>query len=154
MKVAPNWLEAFLNLINQATLEPKMIKIINLETHSDERGSLVVIESLKNIPFEIKRIYYLFGTNPNFERGRHAHKNLKQIYIAVSGSCKIEFDDGKEKSEYVLNDPKSGLLIEGVVWREIKEISSDCVLLVVADDLYKESDYLRDYNEFLRFIQA
>lgn len=129
-----------------------MIKIINLETHSDERGSLVAIESLKNIPFEIKRIYYLFGNQPGIERGKHAHKNLKQIYIAVSGSCKIEFDNGKTKSEYFLNNPASGLLIDEVVWREIKEISPDCVLLVITNDFYKEADYIRDYQEFLNQI--
>jgi dTDP-4-dehydrorhamnose 3,5-epimerase-like enzyme len=130
-----------------------MLKLFNLETHGDDRGSLAVIESSKNIPFDIKRVYYLFHTNPDQERGKHAHKNLKQIYIAVSGSCKIEFDDGKTKSEYVLNNPAEGLLIEGVVWREIKEISKDCILLVLADDHYKEEDYIRSHKEFLNYIK-
>lgn len=129
-----------------------MIKIFNLETHSDERGSLVALESLKNIPFEIKRIYYLFGNQIGTERGKHAHKNLKQIYIAVSGSCKIEFDDGKTKSEYFLNNPSSGLLIDCVIWREIKEISKDCVLLVIASDFFSEEDYIRKHSDFLKYI--
>ena len=130
-----------------------MLKLIDLETHSDNRGSLVAIESAKNIPFEIKRIYYLFKSKIDKKRGQHAHKNLKQIYIAVSGSCKIEFDDGNKKSEYILDNPAKGLLIGGVIWREIKEITDDCVLLVVADDFYKEDDYIRDHNEFLNYIK-
>lgn len=131
-----------------------MIRFVNLETHSDERGSLVAIESEKNIPFEIKRIYYLFANDVAKERGHHAHKNLKQIYIAVAGSCKVKIDDGKKESEHLLNDPKTGLLLEGMVWRRITEISSDCVLLVVASDFYKESDYIRSYEEFLNFIKS
>lgn len=130
-----------------------MIKLIDLENHSDDRGSLVTAEFPKNIPFEIKRIYYLFGNQQDVERGKHAHKNLKQIYIAVSGFCSVEFSDGKENFTYELNNPKQGLLIDGVVWREIKKISKDCVLLVLASEIYKEDDYIRNYNEFIDFIK-
>jgi len=129
-----------------------MPKIIELESYSDARGSLVAVESAKNIPFEIKRIYYIFANKPNVERGQHAHKNLKQIYIAVSGSCKVAFDDGKNKSEFVLNDPRKGLLIDEIIWREIKEISSDCVMLVIASDFYNEEDYIRDHSDFVKYI--
>jgi dTDP-4-dehydrorhamnose 3,5-epimerase-like enzyme len=130
-----------------------MLKLFNLETYSDSRGSLAVVESEKNIPFLIKRIYYLFQSNPEQERGKHAHKNLKQVYIAVSGSCTIEFDDGKIKSEFVLSNPAEGLLIDGVIWRDIKEISKDCVLLVLADDHFNEEDYIRSYEEFLNYTK-
>lgn len=128
-----------------------MPKILNLETHSDSRGALAVIESNKHIPFEIKRIYYLFGNQDGIKRGEHAHKNLKQVYIAVAGSCKIKFDDGQNKSEFFLNNPKQGLLIENIVWREIMEMSPNCVLLVLASEHYNEEDYIRNHAEFLNY---
>lgn len=130
-----------------------MIKLINLENHSDDRGSLVAIEYPRNIPFEIKRVYYLFNNKENIDRGKHAHKKLKQVYVVVSGSCIVEFDNGKEKSKIELNNPKQGILIEEIIWREIKNMSKDCVLLVLADEIYKETDYIRDYQEFIDFIK-
>jgi hypothetical protein len=129
-----------------------MPKLLDLETHSDNRGSLVAIESPKHIPFDIKRIYYLFD-NKGYQRGSHAHKNLKQIYIAIAGSCKIEFDNGNEKFEYILNNPTQGLLIDEVIWRNIKDLTPDCILLVLADDIFKEDDYIRSYEEFLNYIK-
>lgn len=130
-----------------------MIKLINLESHNDSRGSLVAIEYPRNIPFEVKRVYYLFNNQENLERGKHAHKKLKQVYIALAGSCIVEFDNGKEKKSLTLNNPEQGILIDEVIWREIKNISKDCVLLVLADEIYKEEDYIRDYNEFIDFIK-
>ena len=124
-----------------------------LETKGDERGSLIALESNLNAPFEIKRVYYIFGTKPNVRRGFHAHKNLKQILIAVAGSCKILLDDGKNnKQELLLNSPNQALLIEDLTWREMFDFSSDCVLLVLASDYYNESDYIRNYQDFLNYV--
>ena len=127
------------------------IKFINFEIKGDERGSLIAIEELKNIPFEIKRVYYIFNTKKNVRRGFHAHKNLKQVAICVKGSCKFLLDDGKERvDEIVLNKPNKGLLIEEMIWHEMYDFSEDGVLLILASEYYDESDYIRDYEEFLR----
>ncbi|MCE3255433.1 MAG: WxcM domain protein [Rickettsiaceae bacterium] len=125
------------------------IEIIDFEIKGDERGSLIALEGNKNIPFEIKRIYYIFDTKEGVQRGFHAHKKLKQILVCVRGSCKILLDDGKEKSEVILDSPDKGLLIESVIWREMFDFSPDCVLVVLADNYYDEEDYIRDYEEFL-----
>jgi dTDP-4-dehydrorhamnose 3,5-epimerase-like enzyme len=131
------------------------IKFINFEIKGDERGSLIAIEELKNIPFEIKRVYYIFNTKPNVRRGFHTHKNLKQVAICVKGSCKFLLDDGKERvDEIVLNKPNKGLLIEEMIWREMYDFSEDCVLLVLASEFYDESDYIRDYEEFVRMVEG
>lgn len=125
------------------------IKLLPLQTHGDERGSLIALEQDKNIPFEIKRVYYLFNTGSNIRRGFHAHKNLTQVVIAVRGSCRFLLDDGKEKITLLLDNPAQGLLIDSCIWREMYDFSEDCVLMVLANHLYDESDYLRNYDEFL-----
>lgn len=126
------------------------ITIIDLQSHGDDRGSLIALEQGKNIPFEVKRVYYLFDTKEGVVRGFHAHKELKQVAIAVRGSCTFLLDDGKVKKEVVLNNPAKGLLIESLVWREMCDFSEDCVLMVLADSIYDENDYIRDYDDFLR----
>ncbi len=127
--------------------------MLEFDIKGDERGYLIAIESLKNIPFIIKRVYYIFGTKPNVRRGFHAHKNLKQMLIAVAGSCKILLDDGKNnKQELLLNSPNQALLIEDMIWHEMFDFSSDCVLLVLASDYYNESDYIRNYQDFLNYV--
>lgn len=126
------------------------IKLIPLQTHGDERGSLVALEEGHNIPFAIKRVYYMFKTKDGVRRGFHAHKQLKQVAIAVRGSCRFALDDGKERVEILLDNPAQGLLIESFMWREMYDFSDDCVLMVLADQHYDESDYIRDYNEFLK----
>ncbi len=123
--------------------------MLKFDIKGDERGSLIALESLKNIPFEIKRVYYIFGNKNNVRRGFHAHKNLQQVLIAVSGSCKILLDNGKNKQEVLLDLPSKGLLIKDCMWREMFDFSSDCVLLVLANEHYDENDYIRDYNQFL-----
>lgn len=125
-----------------------LVNFIELPDLGDERGGLVSIESTKNIPFEVKRIYYIFNTQ-NKPRGFHAHKNLSQVLICVKGQCNVKLDNGKEKETILLDSPKRGLLIENLVWREMHDFSDDCVLLVLASDHYNESDYIRDYNDFL-----
>ena len=128
-------------------------KLINLKIMGDDRGSLVSLESFKNIPFDIKRVYYIFGTKENVRRGFHAHKNLRQVAICVAGSCKFLLDDGEEKKIVLLDKNDQGLLIEGLIWREMFDFSPDCVLIVLADDYYDESDYIRNYEDFQRIIK-
>lgn len=126
-----------------------IIKMIPLQTHGDERGSLVALEDGHNIPFEIKRVYYMFNTGEGVRRGFHAHKKLKQVAIAVRGSCRFLLDDGKERIELLLDSPAQGLLIESFMWREMFDFSEDCVLMILANEHYDESDYIRDYEEFV-----
>ena len=124
-------------------------QLVNFKTLGDERGSLIAIEEGYNAPFEIKRVYYIFDTKKGVERGFHAHLDLKQIAIAVKGSCTFVLDDGSQREEIRLENPNQGLLIEGLIWREMKEFSPDCVLVVIASEHYNENDYIRDYDEFL-----
>ena len=130
------------------------IKMFNFQEHGDERGTLVALEEMKNIPFKSKRVYYMYDTKPGVRRGYHAHKHLKQVLICVKGSCKILLDNGHEKSELVLDTPNKGLFIESAVWREMFDFSEDAVLMVLASDLYDESDYIRNYEEFIQYIDS
>lgn len=125
------------------------VELIPLQKHGDERGMLVALEQTKNVPFEIKRVYYMFGTQTNVRRGYHAHKKLRQLAIPVSGSCRFLLDDGSEKVELLIDNPSLGLLIEPTMWHEMYDYSSDCILLVLASDVYDESDYIRNYDEFI-----
>lgn len=118
--------------------------------HGDERGSLIALEEGHNIPFPIKRVYYLFDTAAGMRRGLHAHKELKQVVVAVRGSCFFLLDDGSERVSVLLDNPAQGLLIDSCIWREMYDFSEDCVLMVLANSLYDESDYIRNYDEFLR----
>ncbi len=123
--------------------------LIDFKTLGDERGSLIAIEEGYNAPFDIKRVYYIFDTKEGVERGFHAHINLKQICIAVKGSCTFVLDDGEKREEIKLTNPNQGLFIEGLIWREMKDFSEDCVLVVLASEHYDESDYIRDYDDFI-----
>ena len=125
-----------------------LVSLIDLPDLGDERGGLIAIESNQGIPFEIKRLYYIFNTT-NQARGFHAHINLKQVAICLKGSCRFILDDGSKKEHVVLNTATKGLLIEGLVWREMHDFSEDCVLLVLASEHYDEADYIRDYDAFL-----
>ncbi|TWX67635.1 sugar 3,4-ketoisomerase [Colwellia sp. C1TZA3] len=128
------------------------IKLIQFQSHGDERGALVSLEESKNIPFEIKRVYYMFNTIQDVRRGFHAHQKLKQLAIVVKGSCRFMLDDGKEKIEVPLDNPSQGLFIDSLVWREIFDFSDDCVLVVLADEIYDETDYIRNYDEFIKLV--
>lgn len=123
------------------------------QPHGDDRGQLVSLEEYNDIPFRIKRVYYMYDTVPDVVRGCHAHKKLQQILICVHGSCKIRLDNGKEKKVVALEKPYEGLYVSNNMWREMFEFSKDAVLMVLASELYDESDYIRDYDEFLRFIE-
>lgn len=129
-----------------------IVQWVNFPALDDARGSLVALEGNKSIPFDIKRVYYVFGTQPGVARGFHAHKALKQVAVCVTGKCKMLLDNGTEKAEVWLDSPTQGLFIEEMVWREMHDFSSDCVLLVLASEHYDENDYIRDYERFIKAV--
>lgn len=128
-------------------------KIIKFQQHGDERGMLVALEENKEIPFSIKRVYYMYDTGMNVRRGYHAHKQLEQILICVRGRCIIHLDDGLSTREVVLDKPYEGLYISNDVWREMYDFTKDAVLMVLASELYDESDYIRDYQQFMNYLR-
>ena len=132
----------------------RLIKWVEFPPLGDDRGSLVALEANETIPFDIKRVYYLFGTNQDVTRGLHAHLALKQVMLCVTGSCKVLLDDGVVRETIVLDSPTKGLLVEGLLWREMSQFSPDCVLLVIASEHYDESDYIRDYDQFRRVSKS
>lgn len=125
----------------------------DFQTLGDDRGSLIAIEEGYNTSFDIKRVYYIFDTKKDVERGFHAHINLKQIAVAVKGSCTFVLDNGEKREKIELNNPNQGLYIEGLIWREMKNFSEDCVLMVLASEHYDESDYIRSYDKFLEELK-
>jgi dTDP-4-dehydrorhamnose 3,5-epimerase-like enzyme len=125
-----------------------MIQLITLPKIEDRRGNLSVIEN-DTIPFEIKRVYYVYDIPSGVERGGHSHKNLKEFLVALSGSFDVVLNDGNQMVNVTLNKPNVGLLINPGIWRELKNFSSGAVCLVVASDVYIEEDYIRDLDEFL-----
>ena len=124
------------------------MNLLEFAPKGDGRGWLIALENLKEVPFEIKRVYYIYGTQGDFRRGKHAHRNLTQLAICVAGSCKFVLDDGRERKEYLLNRNTIGLKIGPMVWREMYDFTPDCVLLVLASAAYDVSDYIRSYSEF------
>jgi len=129
-------------------------KIINFPIIHDPRGNLTFIENSRHIPFDIKRIYYLYDVPGGAERAGHAHKNLHQIIIAMSGSFDILLDDGYEKKRFHLNRSYYGLYIPPMIWRVIDNFSSGSVCLVLASDFYSEDDYYRNYDDFLKAVRG
>lgn len=130
-----------------------LVREIELNKLGDNRGNLVAIEGDKTIPFTIKRVYYIYGCGPATQRGFHAHKALKQIAVCVAGSCTMLLDDGRTQEKVLMESPSRGILIDHLVWREMRDFSKDCVLLVLASEHYDESDYIRDYDDFLRLAK-
>lgn len=122
------------------------------QQHGDDRGMLVALEELKDIPFKIKRVYFMYGTKTDIHRGFHAHKKLEQILICIHGSCKVKLDNGLEEKVVSLEKPYEGLYISSNIWREMYDFSIDAVLLVLASDFYYEEDYIRNYEEFLKLV--
>lgn len=129
-----------------------LIEWIELPNLGDHRGSLIVAEANRNIPFSIQRLYYISGAQPDVPRGFHAHKQLQQIAFGVQGSCTMLMDNGKEKQEVLIAQSNKGLLIPPMVWHEMHDFSEDCILLVLASDYYDESDYIRNYGQFLKEV--
>ncbi len=128
------------------------LKIISFPPLGDDRGSLVALEANKTVPFDVKRVYYIFGTLPGVSRGFHAHRNLQQVAVCVTGKCRMVLDDGRRREEVWLDSSTRGVLIGNLVWREMHDFSPDCVLLVLASDHYDETDYIREYSEFIKAI--
>jgi dTDP-4-dehydrorhamnose 3,5-epimerase-like enzyme len=127
---------------------------MQMKIFGDKRGKLVSLEANKNIPFEIKRVYYIFDTLPDENRGMHAHKNLEQIVIAMDGSCQFVLDDGKTKEEVWLNRPDIGLYIGKNMWRQMRHFSYGCKLMILTNQYYDEKEYIRNYDEFLKSIRV
>jgi len=127
-------------------------QLIELDVIGDNRGSLIAMEKGGQVPFEIKRVYYIFGTLPDVSRGFHAHKQLRQLAVCVAGKCRMLMDNGISKEEVWLDSPTKGVLINNLIWREMHDFSEDCVLVVFASQEYDEADYIRDYDEFVSVV--
>lgn len=124
------------------------VREISLPQIHDPRGDLTFVEGANHIPFEIRRVYYLYNVPVDSERGGHAHRDLEQIVFALSGSFRMKIDDGVSQSEYWLRDPRKGLYISRMIWREMDCFSQGAVCMVLASHRYDEADYYRDYNDF------
>lgn len=127
------------------------VQIIEFPRFTDIRGNLSFAQEGSQVPFDIKRIYWVYDVPGGESRGSHAHKTLEQLMIAVSGSFSVTLDDGTEKKTFFLNRPYQGLYLRPGLWRNLEDFSSGSVVLVLASDLYDENDYIRDYSEFLSF---
>lgn len=123
---------------------------IDFGIKGDERGYLVALEECRNIPFRIKRVYYIFDTKDSVRRGLHAHKQVRQVAVCLAGSCRLLLTDGRERAEVLLDTCHKGLVIDPMIWHEMFDFSRGCVLMVVASDYYDEADYIRSYDDFLR----
>ena len=129
------------------------VKTYTFPPHGDDRGQLVAIEAMKDLPFEVKRVYYIYDTLPGVRRGFHAHLNLQQILLCVNGSCKIHLDNGTDTAEVTLDKPNEGLYISNDMWREMYDFTPGTVLLVLASEYYDEADYIRNYDDFIKMVR-
>ena len=120
--------------------------------HGDHRGKLIALQEQLDIPFKIKRVFYIFDVKKNVTRGSHAHYLTKQYLIAVKGSCEIITNSGYEQKTYFLDTPDIGVFQDSMVWGEMKNFSSDCILLVLASEYFDENDYIHNFNEFQRLV--
>jgi hypothetical protein len=128
-------------------------RLIELPKITDARGNLTFIESSRHLPFDIKRVYYLYDVPGGAERGGHAHKQLQQLIIALSGSFDVVLDDGKQRVVHHLNRSYIGLFVDTMIWRELNNFSSGSICLVLASTLFEEADYYRDYDDFLQAVK-
>lgn len=129
-------------------------RIIDLHKEIDRRGNLTVVEQMKDIPFNISRVYWVYDVPGGKNRGGHAHKHCRELLVAASGSFNVTLDNGYEKRTFFLNHPYQGLLINTNVWRTLDDFSSGALCLVIAEDPFSEEDYIRDYEDFIAFIKA
>ena len=127
-------------------------KLEEFKVLGDHRGQLVALEANKQIPFDVKRVFYIYGTQEGVPRGNHSHYKTKQFLVAVNGSCKVTLDNGKEKETFDLNKPNLGLFQDALIWGTMHDFSSDCVLMVLANEYYDASDYITDYDKFLEVV--
>lgn len=119
--------------------------------HSDRKGNISVVQNKSTVPFNVKRVYYLYDVPGGESRGSHAHKELSQLIIAASGSFRVTLDDGNVKRTYTLNRPYQGLYVKPGIWRDLDDFSSGAVCLVLASEVYDKEDYIRDYDEFIKY---
>lgn len=132
--------------------EKLIYEILNFRVYGDHEGNLVALEKGQDFPFDIKRVFYVWGTPPGIVRGKHAHRKLEQVVVCTSGSCDFILDDGQERVTVHLDNPEQGLYIKSNVWGEFSHFSPDCVVMVLASDHYDEADYIRDYDQFKREV--
>ena len=128
--------------------EEMIYELLNFPVYGDHDGCLVALEEGENFPFDIKRVYYVWGTRDDMVRGKHAHRRLEQVIVCVSGSCDFILDDGQDRAIIHLHTPTQGLYIKSNIWREFTHFSPDCVVVVLASECYDESDYIRSYEQF------
>lgn len=126
-----------------------MYKIITFPVHGDKSGNLIALEKGRDFPFDIKRVYYIWGTQHDIVRGKHGHRSLQQVIICTSGSCDFTLDDGNQRVTVHLDKPTEGLYISSAIWREFTNFSPDCVIMVLADRYYCKEDYITSYEEFI-----
>ena len=131
----------------------KDIRVIKFQSNEDDRGSLVVIEDTKEIPFDPKRIFYSYGVSGDKSRANHANINSEFVMVAVVGSVTVDVFDGYEKTTYVLDDPKEGLYIPNLTWKSMYNFSPDAVIMVIASTLYDRNEYINDYDEFVGYVK-
>lgn len=130
-------------------------RIIELDKHhSDRKGNLTVVQNGETLPFDVKRVYYLYDVPGGESRGSHAHRELEQLIVAASGSFTVVMDDGINKKTFFLNRPYQGLYVKPGLWRDLEDFSSGAVCMVLASEIYQKEDYIRDYQEFLDFRKA
>lgn len=135
-------------------MNEKERSIVSLPKIFDPRGNLTVAEGMTNVPYDVKRVYWVYDVPAGESRGGHAHKECRELIIAVSGSFSVTIDNGREKETFHLNHPWQGLLVETGVWRTLDDFSSGAVCLVLASHSFDESDYIRDYSEYLDYMNA
>ncbi len=133
-------------------MSDSLIRLIDIPQRGDARGQLSVAEMGGALPFPVRRVYWIHGTKPGVSRGFHAHKKLHQLCVCVAGSVRLSLFDGKSEESVVLDSSAKGLLIGPGLWREMHDISPDCVLMVFADAEYEEADYIRDRDQFIRHV--
>lgn len=134
-------------------MEKQLGKVITLPKIIDPRGNLTVAEGT-SLPFAIRRVYWVYDVPGGEHRGGHAHKHCREFIVAVSGAFTVTLDNGNEKKPFLLNHPYQGLLVETDVWRTLDDFSSGAVCLVLAEDQFEESDYIRDYDDYLKYMEA
>jgi dTDP-4-dehydrorhamnose 3,5-epimerase and related enzymes len=133
----------------------KTVELLELPSHGDKRGQLVVVEGNKDIPFDIKRIFYIYGSDPDVVRGQHANKRTEFVLINVAGRSKVRVKDGKgNEAVFSLNRPHTGIYLPSMVWKDMYDFSEDSVLLCLASEHYDAEEYIRDYDEFVELATS
>lgn len=133
-------------------MQVEKCRLIEFQKCDDNRGKMSVIEGSKNIPFDIKRIFYTYDISDDVKRAEHANRKSEFIFICLSGSALVTVDYGNEKEQFVLNNPSIGLYIPKMLWKDISNYSKDCVMLILSNEYYDSSEYIKDYNEYLKEI--